>query len=159
MTFRTNWWVEISGYLWLQLQSVETFTSGDRRLHPAGQPIPSAQSARRFTHGDREPYSALSTWSQVFCICPDRFQAALWPDSGLEVPCLVPLQIFLSFPISYEASDLKKWRRIIIIYNYFTGKLWEINFTKGFHNQFCLESIHDVARDVLYAKFVGWTRG
>ena len=42
-------------------------------------------------------------------------------------------------------------KQIIIIYNYFTGKLREFYFTKGSQDQFCLQNIQ--------TKLVEGTRG
>ena len=43
---------------------------------------------------------------------------------------------------------------LIIIYNYFTGKLREFYFTKGSQDQFCLQNNQSEARDVLKTNLV-----
>ena len=59
----------------------------------------------------------------------------------------------------FGLSSFNLQRLIIIIYNYFTGKLREFYFTKGSQDQFCLQNIQSAARDVLWTKLVEGTRG
>ena len=61
--------------------------------------------------------------------------------------------------ICLEKFQLQLYGFVIIIYNYFTGKLREFYFTKGSQDQFCLQNIQSTARDVFYTTLVLGTLG
>ena len=56
-------------------------------------------------------------------------------------PLLLKSELNLQFLLELKNFKLSLTEIIIIIYNYFTGKLGEFYFTKGSQDQFCLQNI------------------
>ncbi len=69
-------------------------------------------------------------------------------------------RLFPTFRITHNINEIfNRNKKVIIIYNYFTEKLREVNNTKGSQDQFCLQNTQSAARDVLLSKLVEGTRG
>ena len=58
-------------------------------------------------------------------------------------------RLFPTFPIKHNINEIFNiYKKVIIIYNYFTEKSREVKSTKGSQDQFCLQNIQSVPKDV-----------
>ena len=58
-------------------------------------------------------------------------------------------RLFPTFRIKHNINEIFNiYKKVIIIYNYFTEKSREVKSTKGSQDQFCLQNIQSVPKDV-----------